>query len=228
MSVYVGIDVHRKRSQVAVIDQDGQVLANRNVNNGVTPILSVIGGLPPGTPAAFEAAFGWGGCWSMAWVWHATATAAGAALRARQSLDRHPLGAEQRDEHNGEEQHEHRPGAAEKFSHDVHPVTCAGDVLPGRVYTPPRDRRGVGYRRSPGILASRVTRSIGDRRMSLRSMMVVSIQASRRPSRTAWFVIRPQDNRAPGGLVDRRAVQFSTCLGYPVQQPRRDKGDQAV
>jgi hypothetical protein len=60
MSVYVGIDVHRKRSQVAVIDQDGQVLANRNVNNGVTPILSVIGGLPPGTPAAFEAAFGWG------------------------------------------------------------------------------------------------------------------------------------------------------------------------
>jgi transposase len=60
MSVYVGIDVHRKRSQVAVIDQDGKVLANRNVNNGVTPILSVIGGLPPGTPAAFEAAFGWG------------------------------------------------------------------------------------------------------------------------------------------------------------------------
>src|SRR2546421_8586022 len=60
MSVYVGIDVHRKRSQVAVIDQDGQVLANRNVPNGVEPVLSVIGGLPPGTPAAFEAAFGWG------------------------------------------------------------------------------------------------------------------------------------------------------------------------
>jgi transposase len=60
MSVYVGIDVHRKRSQVAVIDQDGKVLANRNVNNGVTPILSVIGGLPSGTKAAFEAAYGWG------------------------------------------------------------------------------------------------------------------------------------------------------------------------
>src|SRR5256886_4762245 len=60
MNVYVGIDVHRKRSQVAVIDQDGKVLANRNVNNGVQPILSVIGGLPPGTKAAFEAAFGWG------------------------------------------------------------------------------------------------------------------------------------------------------------------------
>jgi len=60
MSVCVGIDVHRKRSQVAVIDQAGQVLANRNVPNGVEPILGVIGGLPPGTPAAFEAASGWG------------------------------------------------------------------------------------------------------------------------------------------------------------------------
>src|SRR5258708_27745326 len=60
MSVYVGIDVHRKRSQVAVIDSGGEVLANRNVPNGVETILGVIGGLPPGTPAAFEAAFGWG------------------------------------------------------------------------------------------------------------------------------------------------------------------------
>jgi hypothetical protein len=60
MSVYVGIDVHRKRSQVAVIDEVGEVIANRNVTNGVGPILSVIGELPAGTPAAFEAAFGWG------------------------------------------------------------------------------------------------------------------------------------------------------------------------
>jgi hypothetical protein len=60
MSVYVGIDVHRKRSQVAVIDQDGQVVANRNVPGGTETILGVIGGLPPGAPAAFEAAFGGG------------------------------------------------------------------------------------------------------------------------------------------------------------------------
>src|SRR6266567_9540414 len=60
MSVYVGIDVHRKRSQVAVIDSGGEVLANRNVPNGTETILGVIGGLPPGTPAAFGAAFGWG------------------------------------------------------------------------------------------------------------------------------------------------------------------------
>jgi transposase len=60
MSVYVGIDVHRKRSQVAVVDEGGEVLANRNVPNGVESVLGVIGGLPSGTPVAFEAAFGWG------------------------------------------------------------------------------------------------------------------------------------------------------------------------
>jgi hypothetical protein len=38
MSVYVGIDVHRKRSQVAVVTEDGEVQFNRNVPNGVEPI----------------------------------------------------------------------------------------------------------------------------------------------------------------------------------------------
>ncbi len=60
MSVYVGIDVHRRRSQLAVVDAKGEVLANRNVRNGVEPILEVIGGLPPGTSAASGAAFGTG------------------------------------------------------------------------------------------------------------------------------------------------------------------------
>jgi len=60
MSVYVGIDVHRKRSQVAVVTQDGTVELNKNVVNGSEPMLRLIGGLPAGTPVAFEAAFGWG------------------------------------------------------------------------------------------------------------------------------------------------------------------------
>jgi transposase len=60
MSVYVGIDVHRKRSQVAVVTGDGQVLVNKNVVNGSEPFLRLIGDLPPGTPVAFEAAYGWG------------------------------------------------------------------------------------------------------------------------------------------------------------------------
>jgi len=60
VSVYVGIDVHRKRSQVAVVAEDGKVQLNRNVVNGVEPVLKLLGGLPAGTPVAFEAAFGWG------------------------------------------------------------------------------------------------------------------------------------------------------------------------
>jgi transposase len=60
MSVYVGIDVHRKRSQVAVVAGDGKVQLNWNVVNGQEPMLRLIGGLPAGTPVAFEAAYGWG------------------------------------------------------------------------------------------------------------------------------------------------------------------------
>jgi transposase len=59
MSVYVGIDVHRKRSQVAVVTEDGKVQVNKNVVNGSEPMLRLIGDLPSGTPVAFEAAFGW-------------------------------------------------------------------------------------------------------------------------------------------------------------------------
>ena len=60
MSVYVGIDVHRKRSQVAVVTEDGTVQLDKNVVNGSEPMLRLIGDLPSGTPVVFEAAFGWG------------------------------------------------------------------------------------------------------------------------------------------------------------------------
>jgi hypothetical protein len=40
MSVYVGIDAHRKRSQVAVVTGDGTVQLNKNTVNGTEPILS--------------------------------------------------------------------------------------------------------------------------------------------------------------------------------------------
>ena len=58
MSVYVGIDVHRKRSQVAIIDASGEVLANRNVPNGVEPILGVIDGGTPLRPGALATRLG--------------------------------------------------------------------------------------------------------------------------------------------------------------------------
>jgi transposase len=52
--------VHRKRSQVAVVTEDGTVELNKNVVNGTEPLLRLIGDLAAGTPVAFEAAFGWG------------------------------------------------------------------------------------------------------------------------------------------------------------------------
>ncbi|MFE6555167.1 IS110 family transposase [Streptomyces sp. NPDC057746] len=60
MQAYVGIDVHRRRSQIAVMDESGRTAVNRNVPNGRETVLGVIGDLPVGTPVAFEAAFGWG------------------------------------------------------------------------------------------------------------------------------------------------------------------------
>ncbi len=60
MSVYAGIDVHRRRSQVAVVTEDGTVQLNKNTVNGTEPVLRLIGDLPSGTPVASGAAFGWG------------------------------------------------------------------------------------------------------------------------------------------------------------------------
>jgi transposase len=60
MSVYVGMDVHRKRSQVAIVDAAGAQQRNRNVPNHPAQLVPILGSLPPGTPVAFEAAYGWG------------------------------------------------------------------------------------------------------------------------------------------------------------------------
>src|SRR5215218_5089814 len=60
MSIYVGMDVHRKRSQVAIVDAAGVPQRNRNLANDPAKLVPVLGALPPGTPVAFEAAYGWG------------------------------------------------------------------------------------------------------------------------------------------------------------------------
>jgi transposase len=60
MDVYVGMDVHRKRSQIAVLDAAGDEQRNRNVANDPVKLVPILGVLPPGTPVAFEAAYGWG------------------------------------------------------------------------------------------------------------------------------------------------------------------------
>jgi hypothetical protein len=58
MNVYVGMDVHRKRSQIAVLDTASVQQANRNLTNDPTTLMPILGALPPGTPVAFEAAYG--------------------------------------------------------------------------------------------------------------------------------------------------------------------------
>jgi len=48
MPVYVGIHARHKRSQVALVYEDGAVELNKNVVNGSEPMLWLIGDLPPG------------------------------------------------------------------------------------------------------------------------------------------------------------------------------------
>jgi transposase len=60
MSMYVGMDAHRKRSQIAIVDDTGAQQRNRNLANHPAQLMPILGVLPPGTPVAFEAAYGWG------------------------------------------------------------------------------------------------------------------------------------------------------------------------
>jgi transposase len=59
MTVYVGMDVHRKRSQIAIVDEAGDPQRNRNLANDPAKLLPILDTLPPGAPVAFEAADGW-------------------------------------------------------------------------------------------------------------------------------------------------------------------------
>lgn len=48
--VYVGMDVHRKRTQVAVIDGKGEEVSNRNFRNDPSELAPMLMTLEPGTP----------------------------------------------------------------------------------------------------------------------------------------------------------------------------------
>jgi transposase len=50
MSVYVGMDVHRKRSQVAIVDQAGAVQRNRNLPNDPAELQVILGRAPSRHP----------------------------------------------------------------------------------------------------------------------------------------------------------------------------------
>ena len=59
--VYIGIDLHRKRSQVAALDESGELLFNRRVATRADELFRAIGdaGEKP-VEVVFEATFGWG------------------------------------------------------------------------------------------------------------------------------------------------------------------------
>lgn len=59
--VYIGVDLHRKRSQVAAIDQEGKLVLNRKVRTGPAELQQLFDELrPQPIEVAFEATFGWG------------------------------------------------------------------------------------------------------------------------------------------------------------------------
>jgi hypothetical protein len=59
--VYVGVDLHRKRSQVVVVDAEGQSLLSRRIDNDPGEFLRIFGEPgPEPVEVAFEATYGWG------------------------------------------------------------------------------------------------------------------------------------------------------------------------
>jgi transposase len=59
--LYIGVDLHRKISQVAVLDATGEQVLNRRVRSNADQLTRVFGELAPEPiEVAFEATFGWG------------------------------------------------------------------------------------------------------------------------------------------------------------------------
>ena len=57
--VYVGIDLHRKSSQLCALDEAGEQLLSRRVVNEPAALLAVLAELPEPPTVALEAGFGW-------------------------------------------------------------------------------------------------------------------------------------------------------------------------
>jgi hypothetical protein len=84
MSIYVGMDVHRKRSQVAVLDDTGVQQRNRNVPNDpaqLVPILAACRRAPRWRSRPPTAGAGWSSC-SRTWSWNRIWSILAAARRS--------------------------------------------------------------------------------------------------------------------------------------------------
>jgi transposase len=58
--VYVGVDLHRKRSHVVALDPGGGIVANRRIDSDPAPFLRVFGELGPEPLEVALATYGWG------------------------------------------------------------------------------------------------------------------------------------------------------------------------
>jgi Transposase len=56
---WVGIDLHRRRSHVAVIDEQGELTASRRIVNDRGAFLELLGAPEGKTHVAIEATYGW-------------------------------------------------------------------------------------------------------------------------------------------------------------------------
>ena len=58
--VYVGVDLHRKRSHVVALDPAGEVMLSRRIGNAPVEFLRIFGELEPQPiEVVFEATYGW-------------------------------------------------------------------------------------------------------------------------------------------------------------------------
>ena len=59
MGHYVGIDLHRRRSVIVVLDQDGEELWNRKIDNTPENLAAAIRDAGPTPEVVIEATWGW-------------------------------------------------------------------------------------------------------------------------------------------------------------------------
>jgi transposase len=59
MTIYVGIDLHRKRSQIAALDERGTELLSRRVANEPEALKAILAELGGELQVALEATYGW-------------------------------------------------------------------------------------------------------------------------------------------------------------------------
>ncbi len=78
MSQYVGIDLHRRRSVVVILDEDGTKVSSERIDNSPLELARVVAEAGPDPEVVLEATWGWywaadvieeAGCiWRIRWV----------------------------------------------------------------------------------------------------------------------------------------------------------------